>query len=171
MLVVLGCASAASAQQITSSLEAFKAFANTDSTVTVTDRNGRQYRGIVADASQALLSLKTGDTIHQFAAADISSVRVRKEDPLTNGALIGAALCGGATSLLFLDNECRDDPSCYQAVAVYGGLGAVAGLGIDRLIHGDLLVYTAAASGAERVFRLEPIVARGRNGVRLTIGF
>jgi hypothetical protein len=166
----LTCASAGGAQQV-SSLEELKTLGNTDTTITVTDRNGREFRGAVADASETLLSLRIAGAIHRFAAGDVRSVRVRKEDSLIDGALIGATVGGGLTSLMFLDNECRDDPACYRAVAVYAGIGALVGLGLDALIHRDVVVYTAPPPGAQRVFTVAPFVARGHSGVRLTIAF
>ena len=97
-------------------------------------------------------------------------MRLRKGDSLINGALIGAAMGGGLTSLLFLDNECRDDAACYGAVAAYGGAGALAGLAVDAMIHRTVVVY-AAPPGTRQSFTATPIVARRRAGVRLTIGF
>jgi len=164
-------ASAAGAQQVVSSLEELKILGNTNSKVTVTDRNGREFRGTVDDASEPLLSLRIAGSIHRFAAADVRSVRVRKEDPLVDGALIGAAVGGGVTSLMFLDNECRDDPVCYAAVAVYAGIGALAGLGIDALIHRSIVVYAALAPSAQRAGTVAPFVARWHRGVRLTIAW
>ena len=60
---------------------------------------------------------------------------------------------------------------CYKAVAIYAGIGALAGVGIDALIHGSVVVYTARAPGAPHVLTMAPIVARGRNGVRLMFAF
>ena len=89
---------------------------------------------------------------------------------LADGALIGAAISGGLSSLIFLDNECHTDPACYQAVAIYAGLGAVVGLGIDALIRGHVVVYTARPRVQNRLV-VAPIVARGGKGVRLTLSF
>jgi hypothetical protein len=164
-------ASAAGAQQVNSSLGELKILGSTNSTVTVTDRNGREFRGTIADASETLLSLRIADAIHGFPVADVRSVHVRKEDSLINGTLIGATVGGGLTSLMLLDNECRDDPVCYAAVAVYAGLGALSGLGIDALIHRSVLVYTAPDPSAQRAVTVAPFVARAGRGVRLTLSW
>jgi hypothetical protein len=166
----LMCATA-DAQPVASSLAELKGLASAESKVTVTDTKGQKFRGTIADASESLLSLRIGSDIRRFDAADVQSVRVRKEDSLANGALIGAAVGGGLTSLLFLDNECRDDPVCYAAVGVYAGIGALAGLGIDALIHGTVVAYSGPPPGAQRLFTVAPMVARGRRGVWLTIAF
>jgi hypothetical protein len=167
---VLTWANTTSAQPIASSLEELKRLAGADAKATVTDASGQEFRGTIADASESLLSLRIGSGIRQFQAADVRSVRLRKQDSLVNGALVGAAVSGGLTSLMFLDNECHNDPVCYQAVAVYAGIGALAGLGVDALIHASVVVFSAPAAGA-RVVRVAPIVAREGKGVRLTVAF
>jgi hypothetical protein len=169
LLFGLTCASAAGAQQVMS-LEELERLRNTSTTITVTDRNGREFRGTVADASETRLSLWMSGAIHRFDVGDVRSVRVRRDDGWLDGALLGAAVGGGLSALMFLDNECRDDPACYAAVAVYAGIGGLAGLGIDALLHRDDVVYTAPPAGAQRL-TVAPLLARGRNGVRLTIVF
>ena len=164
------CAGSAGAQQV-SSLEALQVLANTNTRVTVTDNKGQAFRGTVVDVSERQLGLRIAGAVHQFPVGDIRSVRARKEDTLRNGALIGAAIAGGLTSLVFLDNECRDDPACYAGVAIYTGLGALAGVGVDALIRREVLVYAGPAPAAPTVFTVSPFVVRGRRGVRLTIEF
>jgi len=170
-VLVLAWANGAAAQPAaSSSLERLKALVPAHSTVTVTDRQGQEVRGTIDDASESGLSLRIGGAIRRFVIADVRSVHVRTNDSLLNGALTGAAVSGGLSSLMFLDNECHTDPVCYQAVAVYAGLGAIAGLGIDALIHGHVVVYTARPRVQNRVV-VAPIVARGGKGVRLTLSF
>ena len=164
-LAVLTRAATASAQPAATSLQQLLHL-GTEKRVTVTDANGRDVRGTIADVSQSRLCLRIGRESRCLDAVDIDSVRVRKEDSLANGALIGAAVGAGVTSLIFLDNECRDDPSCYAAVAFYGGIGAAAGLIIDALIHGSVVVYTAPSRKA-----LLTVRPTGMMGVRLTLTF
>jgi hypothetical protein len=170
-VLVLAWASGAAAQPAaSSSLEGLKALLPPHSKVTVTDAQGHEFRGTIDEASESGLSLRSADAIRRFVAREVRSVRVRTNDSLVNGALIGAAVSGGLSSLIFLDNECHTDPVCYQAVAVYAGLGAAAGLGIDVLIHDHVVVYTARPRVQNRLV-VAPIVARGGKGVRLTISF
>ena len=136
-------------------------------TVTLTHGNGHEFRGTIADVSEWRICLRMGSEVRCFDAVDVDSVRVRKEDSLANGVLIGAAVGSGLTSLILLDNECRDDPSCYASVAVYGGIGASAGLIVDALIHRDLVVYAAPSQRAP----LLAVGPMGLKGVRLTIRF
>jgi hypothetical protein len=169
--LVLAWGSCAAAQPAaSSSLERLKAVVPADSKVTVTDTQGQEFRGTMHDASESGLWLTIDGAIRRFEATDVSSVRVRTSDSLVNGALIGAAVSGGLSSLMFLDNECHTDPVCYQAVAVYAGLGAVVGLGVDALIHRNVVVYTGRPRGQSR-FAVAPILARGGRGMRLTLSF
>jgi hypothetical protein len=135
--------------------------------VTLTDRNGHEFRGSIADVTESWCCLQIGRVFRCFDAAAVHSIRARKDDSLANGALVGAAVASGLTSLIFLDNECRDDRSCYAALALYGGIGVAAGLIIDAFIHGSVLVY-AAPSHSGPVVTLGPM---GMNGVRLKIVF
>jgi hypothetical protein len=165
-------AGAVEAQTPASSLGDLKPLAMTRSTVFVSDTQGRTFRGTIAAVSESGLALRIGDTIRQFAVIDVGSVRVRKADPLVNGALIGAATSGGLVSLMFLDNECHDDPACYQAVAAYAGIGALAGLAIDALNRRSVVVYSRPSSPATRhVFTLTPMIQNGLKGVRVRVDF
>ena len=131
VIAALAWASTASAQQPISSLEALGVLQHANSKVTVTDTSGQDFSGTITEASANALSIRIGDAVRQFPAANVRTVRVRREDSLANGALIGAAVTGGLASLAFLDNDCRDEPVCYGFVATYAGFGALIGVAID----------------------------------------
>jgi hypothetical protein len=153
--------------QTTASLEELKALGSAK-TVTLIDTQAQEFQGTIADASDSLLSLRIGNQIRRFPVTEIRTVYVRREDSLKNGALIGAAVSGGLSSLMFLDNECHDDPVCYKAVATYTAAGALAGLAIDALIRGTTVVYRARSQPQLSVM---PIAGVGRRGVELMIRF
>jgi hypothetical protein len=165
------CAGVVDAQSGAWSAAELQRLADTLAIVTVTDTTGRESRGRITGVSDSLLSLSAGNDIRTFPADTIRSVRVRKEDPVLNGALTGAAVSGGLASLMFLDNECRDDPVCYEATGVYAGVGALVGLGIDMLIHRSVIVYSASASRSEVVVTVASLLTHERKGLRLTIRF
>ena len=164
--MVLVAPAGTAAQPFATSLARLQAVGRTRP-VTVADKAGHELRGTIADVSESRLCLQIAGEIRCFEAADVGSVRVRKDDSLVNGALIGAAVGSACTSLIFLDNECRDDASCYVAVAVYGGVGAAAGLLVDALMHGSLVVYAASLRKEARL----TVAPMGLKGVRLTIVF
>ena len=159
-------ASDARAQPVATSLQQLQSLRSARA-VAVRDGNGHEFRGTIAEVSQSRLCLQIGHEVRCFDTMDVASMRVRKEDSLVNGALIGAALGAGFTSVMLLDNECRDDSSCHAAIAVYGGIGAAAGFIVDALVHGSLVVY-AAPSRNGPVVSLGPM---GRRGVRLKVMF
>jgi hypothetical protein len=170
VIVGLICAGTAAAQPATT-LGGLETLENGNERVTVTDTAGRQFSGTLADVSETQLALKTSGETRQFSAQDIRSVRVRKGDSLRNGTLTGAAIGGGVTSLIFLDNECHDDPFCYTVVGVWTGIGALIGMGVDALIHRNVVVYTAPPSGARREFIVVPFGGRNAAGLRLGVAF
>lgn len=161
----------ARAQQAVSSFDDLKVLQSTSSPVTVTDTSGHEFRGALIDASHSGLTLRIGGKTRPFAAADVRSVRVRKEDSLANGALIGLAVSAGLSSLIFLDNECHDDAACYVGVAFNSGIGALAGTAIDALIHRHVVVYTAPALGGRPSFTVGPMATRTSAGLRVTFAF
>jgi hypothetical protein len=169
LALVVTSAGVAGAQPAAASLEDLKSLESA-TRVTVVDMQLRRFRGTIADASESLLLLRIGSETRRFEVAEIRSVHIRKEDSLVNGTLLGAAVGGGLTSLLFLDNECRDDPVCYKAVVVYAGLGALAGLAIDALIHGTMVIFNAA-SRSQRPLRVVPMTGGGRRGIGVMIRF
>ena len=169
LTALLASVSPAAGQAPASSLEDLKVLEQTNSPLIVTDSTGHQFSGRLLDASSAGLSLKIGGSTRRFEATDIRLVRARKEDSVVNGALIGAGIGGGATALMFLDNECSNDPACALAVGIYGGIGALVGVGIDALIHGKVVVYDARP--APHRLTLAPAVEGRRVGVRLTVAF
>jgi len=167
--LALAWASMAGAQTSVASLEDLQALGSAK-TVTVIDTHAQKFQGTIADASESVLWLRIGNQIRRFQAAEIRTVNVRKEDSLKNGALLGAAVSGGLSSLMFLDNECRDDPVCYKALGVYTAAGALVGLAIDAMIHGTTVVYRARSQPPHLV-SVVPIAGGGRRGVELTIRF
>jgi hypothetical protein len=162
--ILLLISTAAGAQPVATTFDQLQRLAS-DRTVIVTDGTGHRFRGRLATVTESQLCVQIRPGLRCFDAPDVATVRVRNEDSLANGAFIGAAVGGGLTSLIFLDNECRDDPSCYGAVAFYGGVGAAAGLIVDALIHSSTVVYTANRGPT---VTLRPM---GLKGLRLTILF
>ena len=162
-------AGVASAQPAVASLADLKSLQSATK-VTVVDRQRRRLQGTIADASESLLVLRVGREIRRFDAGEIQSVHIRKQDSLVNGALFGAAVGGGLTSLLFLDNECRDDPACYKATAAYAGVGALVGLAIDALIHRTTAIYNAPPPGQRRL-QVVPLAGGGQQAIGVMIRF
>ena len=99
-------AMAAPAQPVATTFDALQHLGN-GTAVTLADGTGHEWRGTMTDVSRSRICLQLRRRVQCFDAVDVNAVRVRKDDSLVNGALIGAAVGGGLTSLIFLDNECR----------------------------------------------------------------
>jgi hypothetical protein len=164
------CASAASAQQTVASLDGLKILESTNTRVTLTDGSGQEFVGTVADAEADRLSLKIGRAVRQFAATDVRTVRVQKEDSLANGAGIGAAVAGGFMVLTLSSSDCTEG-FCWFAAGVYTGIGALIGMGIDAGIHRKVLVYSAPSARKAQRVSIDPLIAPRRAGLRFTIAF
>jgi hypothetical protein len=177
-LLVCGRISAADAQQALS-LEQMALLVNTGDTVTVTETSGRELKGrigVLSPSSLTLLVSKGG--VISLPGAEIQTVRQRRPDPLSNGTkwgfLSGAAF-GATAAILAATENCYD---CYPpavfiplAAAVYGGMGAVIGLGLDAMIVREHVIYARPAA-QRRTVGVSPITAAGRRrGVLVSMRF
>ena len=57
------------------------------------------------------------------------------------------------------------------SIAIYGGLGAGIGVGIDALITSDQMIYDARARSSSAGWRIAPVITRERTGIAVSLGF
>jgi hypothetical protein len=147
--------------------------------VSITDDQGREFKGRISRLTAGSLSLLGNKTSTDIPYDQI--VRIdRSHDGLGNGALIGfgvgAAL--GLASIAYEDTRSCDpmafwdcsDPSSgsYAAVSmIFGGLGAAVGVGIDALVHRDPALYRR---GTTRI-SLAPTLGRGKRAAVLSVSW
>jgi hypothetical protein len=140
----------------------------------VTDAQGREVKGRILSLSTDALTLEGGRP-RSFGAPDVSAIQVRRNDSLANGALIGLGVGSGLTLVACLaDTEAREAGWCVAAAAVYGGIGAGIGVGIDALIPGKkILAYRAPAPSGAPPARLSiaPVVTPRAKGVAVSFAF
>jgi hypothetical protein len=143
-------------------------------TVWVTDAQGREVKGRILSLSHDALALE-GGSARSFGAPDVATISLRRHDSLGNGALIGLGVGGGLTLVACLVSvESSDAGWCVAAAAVYGGIGAGIGVGIDALIPGKkILAYRAPAPGGPARARLSiaPLVSPRAKGVAVSFAF
>ena len=143
-------------------------------TIWVTDAQGREVKGRILSLSTDALTLEGGRP-RSFGAPDVSAIQVRRNDSLANGALIGLGVGSGLTLVACLaDTEAREAGWCAAAAAVYGGIGAGIGVGIDALIPGKkILAYRAPAPSGAPPARLSiaPVVTPRAKGVAVSFAF
>src|SRR5262245_13600285 len=138
--------------------------------VLVQDQTGTSVRGTIVDVRSDRLVIDAKDGARTWFSDDLREVRRPTKDSVLNGAIIGAAVGGGLSALIYLDNECRGDPDCAKAVAVYSVIGAAVGAGIDALLHTNQLLYRRAIGRAS--WRIAPAysVEKRRVGIQTSIG-
>ena len=143
-------------------------------TVWVTDAQGREVKGQISALGADALTLEGGGG-RTFGAPDVRTIEVRRSDSLGNGALIGLGIGGGLTLGLCLANADSNDAGwCAAAAAIYAGIGAAIGVGIDAMIPGKKLVaYRApgAAGAPSARLSLAPFVTPRAKGVALAFSF
>ena len=143
-------------------------------TVWVTDAQGREVKGRILSLSTDALTLEGGKP-RSFGAPEVSTIQLRRNDSLANGALIGLGVGSGLTLVACLaDTEAREAGWCVAAAAVYGGIGAGIGVGIDALIPGKkILAYRAPAPSGAPPARLSiaPVVTPRAKGVAVSFAF
>ena len=143
-------------------------------TIWVTDAQGREVKGTILSLAADELTLE-GRSGRSFGAPDVATIQVRRADSLRNGALIGLGVGGGLVLVACVANaESGDAGWCVLGAAIYGGIGAGIGVGIDALIPGKKLVaYRAPGSPGPAPARLSmvPVITPRAKGVALSFAF
>jgi hypothetical protein len=131
--------------------------------VRVTPSSGKPFSGRIVGLSASELTLRVGDELRRLKEADVSAIRHRRQDSLRNGALWG--LGAGATAGMVACGRCHIGPGLAVA-ALYGGLGAGIGVGIDALIEGKVTVFEGL--GKSRVV-LRPQLTPSHKGATVSV--
>jgi hypothetical protein len=140
--------------------------------VTVTDATGRDTKGRIESLSSAEIVLRTPDGLRRWSDPDVRAIRQRRGDSLANGALIGFGVgaglgIAGGVALL----ESGDSRAVVPALgALYGGLGAGIGVGIDALVTRTYVIYEPSGAARPRV-RLMPLLAPEVRGLQVAVLF
>jgi hypothetical protein len=143
--------------------------------VIVTDVQGRQVHGTIADLSASALALDVHGTRTQFLETDVD--RIGRRDSRWNGTLwgLGAAGVFGAWVDRGLVHEYgREDIGVGESVAFIAGTAAVgAGIGfaVDALIKSQSVLYSRAASSTRRYPVVMPVWLRHRAGILVSVSF
>jgi hypothetical protein len=105
-----------------------------------------------------------------LSGGDVRQIDLRLDDPVGNGALIGAGIGTG----LVLATCVAVGADCAEFILVLGGLyaGAGAGLGtlFDALHRGREVVYVAPSAASERKLTVVPLFTRDKKGVLVSLG-
>ena len=170
-LVLAGTASTAQAQEVASTIEQLRVLVRPGSEVRVTVASGRQVKGTIQGFDSTALRLRVHGVDEVLQEPEIRTIRERRDDSLVNGArngfIVGAALGTWAAFSLAGEDVGWTAVFIPFSIAIYGGMGAGIGVGIDALIRTDDVLFDSAWKASRAT--VAPIVDRGRKGVRVTL--
>jgi hypothetical protein len=135
-------------------------------TVTVTPDSGKPFSGRIRSLSSSGLTLLVGKELRSLEERDVTTVRHRRQDSLSNGALWG--LGTGAAAGFSTCGFCHPGPGLLMA-GMFGGIGAGIGVGIDALIKGNVVVFQRRSSGQQ--VTVMPQLAKSHKSVNVSVQF
>ena len=171
--VSLSAATVSAAEaQVAGSFEQLQSLVEPRDRVTVTDRTGQELTGSITSLSPASLTLLVEGSQRVFDEwvfdePDVSEIRQRRPDSLMDGAVYGLGIGLGWGWLTLV--EAGGSDSANIVLANTSILGAVLGVVIDAIIQRRRVIYRL--SGSARRLTVSPLVARGRRGVAVSLGF
>jgi hypothetical protein len=169
-LVVAVAAPAVEAQEPATSLDQLRVLVKPGDTVTITDDAGRETKGKIASLSSASLELSVDGGLRNFSESNVRVVRQRRPDSLRNGTLWGLAVGAGIGLLAGFDGDGYDFAWGLGGAAMYGGIGAGIGVGIDAALKSNqTLLFNPARSQA--ALKLRPVMSDGRVGMSASLSF
>lgn len=155
--------------------EAVRARVKEGQKVSVTDDQGREFKGRISSMTADSLHLLQGRDRTDIPYASIIKID-RPHDGLANGALIGLGVGAALGFSAILDAESCEpeeflcgDPGAGSYVGgalLGGGLGSAIGVGIDALIRRNPAIYRR---GAASRMTLSPALMRGARGAVVAI--
>jgi hypothetical protein len=171
LLWIAAAPATAWAQGIAKTLDELRLITRPGDTVTVVDNGGVEVSGRITTLSPASLVLQVNGASREWKDAEIRTIRQRRGDSLGNGAWWGLGIGAGLAGLAVAATGVEDGEAGYAAlaVAVYGGLGAAVGVGIDALITRKYVIFERPGTSAR--WRLEPVVSPRAQGARLSLRF
>lgn len=161
------CSGTASAQTVAEDLSSRL---TNGSNVAVTDAQGREFKGRIVDITPEALTVATRREQTQVRYSEV--VKIDRVDGLRNGALIGAAIGAGlfiADAVYSHENGISlNAPGYVVFAALYSGLGAGAGAGIDALIGGNRNIYQRGRAARISVV---PMVRPNKTGAVIALSW
>lgn len=124
-------------------------------TISITDTQGQVTTGRVIEVTKDTVAVRKAD--RRFDVPFSQVVAIDEIDHLRNGLMIGLIVGAGlfvADVLVSRDDGIELNGAGYAVVgAIYGGLGAAAGAGIDALIGGNRGIYQRGTTARVSVAR------------------
>jgi len=165
----------ASAQQA-NSFEQLQVLVKPGDKVDVTGTDGTITKGKIESLTPSALRIATKTGIRDFSQKDALMIQQKRGDSLGNGAVIGAVSGAGFAGLALVaicSSEGCDGEGGFVAgsIALYTGLGAGIGVGIDALISHRHTIYKQPAQSMLRSIRVSPVISNTRKGAAMRFSF
>lgn len=163
------------AQQV-SSFEQLQLLVKPGDKLEVIGTDGISQKGKLESLTPSILRLNTKSGYRDYAQRDALAVRQKRGDSLANGAWIGAVsgggLFGGIAIAYCSGGECQGEGGqIAAAAAIYTGMGAAIGVGIDAIFKHPQTIYKQLPQTMLRSVRVTPLVLDRRKGVELKVSF
>jgi hypothetical protein len=108
--------------------------------------------------------------VRRFAEGNVRVVRQRRSDSLRNGTLWGLAIGAGVGLAAGFDGDGYDIAYGLGGAALYGGIGAGIGVGIDAALKSNqTILFNPRPTQAGLTLR--PVVNGGRVGMSASLSF
>ena len=168
-------ASAEARAQQAGSFEQLQVLVKPGDKIYVTDATGNVTKGKLVGLSTSTMRLLANGATREVTEADIFEIRQWRHDSLVNGAEIGAGI-GLGTGVLAAVAWCRGYSGCgggetVAGIAIYTGLGAAIGAGIDALIPSKVTIYKNGRRTSLSKIRLQPLLSRTHKGIQVSMSF
>jgi hypothetical protein len=164
-------ASPAHAQGIARTFEQLEVLVRPGDKVSVTDASGTEVTGRIVNLSTSAITLTlSGREQREWAEHEVTRIRQRRGDSLGNGAVLGLAIGGGLSAAMVAAYWEPGDNAGEAAVviAIYAGIGAAIGTGVDAMIVRKTLIYQPRTTARLSV---GPLVSQGRRGAAVSWRF
>jgi hypothetical protein len=174
--VLVGVGSRVEAQGIAKSFDELRLLVRAGDTVTVVDTGGLQTVVKITQLSSSSMSVlvTTAPGMRRdFREEQVARIFQRRSDPLGNGALWGLAIGAGfgiVTEALYYDSSEGGAGWIAVGAALYGGLGAGIGVGVDAMITKPTIIFERPATRSSRI-AIAPTFNGGRRGVMVAFRF
>jgi hypothetical protein len=155
------------------SFEQLQIFVGPGDTISVREASGEEFSARIADLTTTELVVMVDGRRRAFQADDVIRIRQRRGDSLANGTWLGFGIGAGLALVAVTTDDSGFMDSAGWAVlvaAVYGGIGAGIGVGVDALIRRRHVIYDHRP-GATPAVAIVPFVGVKSAGAMVALRF
>ncbi len=167
LIAILPALSAA--QEPARSFDQLNALLKVGETVWLTDGQGRQVTGRIAELHDASITVE-GDSGGTFPAEAVREIQHTHRDSVWTGGLIGLG-SGMVTGFVLAGNACGKNAECRLHEGLFGALGLGIGLIADALSRDKVVAYRAARPSPGTHVSVKPLISPRTKGVAVSLAF